>query len=87
MDNHASHEQSVDPSKQVKVVEFPPDCISAHQSTEQDIIAALKRLYETDPLSAPTKSLECYERVRGQSEALKRPRGMVDSAREHQRML
>lgn len=83
VDNHRSHPHLVDPNKQVKVVEYPPNCSSAHHPMHQGIIAALKKLYKTDLLFARVDSVECARMLRRQATALRRPRGMLGLAEGH----
>lgn len=52
MDNCSGHDPSlVDPTGQVEIIFFPPNCTSVYQPLDQGIISAVKTLYKREMLS------------------------------------
>ncbi len=52
MDNCAGHDINIcDPTGQVEIIFFPPNCTSVYQPLDQGIISTLKTIYKKEMLS------------------------------------
>ncbi|EFX67751.1 hypothetical protein DAPPUDRAFT_63746, partial [Daphnia pulex] len=64
MDNCSGHDPScADPTGQVEIIFFPPNCTSVFQPLDQGIITTLKTLYKREMLSSFAAAYEKFEEL------------------------
>jgi DDE superfamily endonuclease len=79
MDNCAGHNPAiVDPTGQVSVFFFPPNCTSVHQPLDQEIISSFKTLYKTEVVKALVDSYTSHS-LRETNEIHAGRRGVKDA--------
>jgi hypothetical protein len=64
MDNCSSHEPScIDPTGQVEIIFFPPNCTSVYQPLDQGIITTLKTFYKKEMLNLFAVAYDKFEEL------------------------
>ena len=84
MDKHSSHANLSDPSGQVTVIEYPPNCTSKHQPADQGIIHAWKKRDKTVLWSIRLDTMAKARELRRQAKEQKMKAGTLGLAQGYQ---